>query len=136
MSSMAQMLMMWTLRSSAGSVEYFSLTLIAAACAPGPPGGAPSPSTAPAASASGQAAFGRAGSQGAGPPAPPAARVARPRPGPGPARRGAGSPTLRVPCPLGPERPAGFLRLQERYQRCALAYAGAASTRVRFSVEI
>lgn len=57
MSSMAQMLMMWTLRSSAGSVEYLSLTLIVAACAPGPPGGAPSPSTAPAASASGQAAF-------------------------------------------------------------------------------
>lgn len=53
MSSMAQMLMIWTLRSSAGSVEYFSLTLIVAACAPGPPGGAPSPSTAPAASANG-----------------------------------------------------------------------------------
>lgn len=50
---MAQMLMMWTLLSSAGSVEYFSLTLIAAASAPGPPGGAPSPSTAPAASESG-----------------------------------------------------------------------------------
>lgn len=98
MSSMAQMLMMWTLRSSAGSVEYFSLTLIAAACAPGPPGGAPSPSTAPAASASGQAAFGRAGSQGAGPPAPPAARVARPRPGPGPAPAPRAAVQERPPC--------------------------------------
>lgn len=106
---MAQMLMMWTLRSSAGSVEYFSLTLIAAARAPAPPGGAPSPSTAPAASESGHGSVrgGRARSKGAGPPAPPATP-------------GASSSAPRAPTLPRPPHP-GRLCLKERYKRSAPA---------------
>lgn len=106
MSSMAQMLMMWTLRSSAGSVEYFSLTLIAAAWAPGRPGGAPSASTAAAASAGGRGSVGAlAGGR--------ASRPARRPPGPSP-----------VSCGRPPAAPGGPALLR--------AGAGAAAARSDF----
>lgn len=74
--------------------RVLSLTLIAAACAPGRRAARPPHSPAPAASASGQCT-GRAGSQGAGPPG---ARPPPASPGPGPAPAPRAAVQERPPC--------------------------------------